>query len=83
MYYNLYYYNELIGENIKPSTAESYAEDWWADKNEELSNGKTAEDVVEIVAFDENENELSRYRYKVSFTGYHGDYAEHNTHWGL
>lgn len=70
--------------------AAEWADNWFAEKwaDEGLRNGETREDEGEIIGYRYDDEtgekvEVSREKYALEYEAYHGDYAEHNTHWGL
>lgn len=77
------------GEYGSQKAAQAAADEWWAERcqdNEGMRNGETFEDDIELVAFkhtDDDPVEIARTKSSVEYEHYHGDYAEHNTHWGL
>lgn len=90
----VYWTFEHDGENqdldlASQEAAEQAADDYWADKfsDESLPNGTVREDSCELIAYSVNaagdEFELARKKHNLCFEAYHGDFAEHNTHWGL
>ena len=84
MFYNLEYEGEVLSDGFTTiADAERSADKWWDDleSNKSLPNGVTKTDEVDIIAYDDNYNELSRFKYEVITEGYHGDIAEHGT-WG-
>lgn len=82
--YDIEYEGELQGYACQcTKEAEQTADEWFKERFEGGANGDTESDTVQIVGTDDNLDEISRYDYEVSFEYYHGDYAEHNTHWGL
>jgi len=70
--------------------AKQYANDRFAEEfdDEPASNGSVEEEEAFLISFTyDNEIgeriEKTREKITLSFEHYHGDYAEHNTHWGL
>lgn len=84
MFYNLEYEGDLLVDGCETiAEVEASADKWWDDleSNKDLANGVTRDAEVDIIAYDDNYNELSRYKHTVSTEGYHGDIVEHGT-WG-
>lgn len=82
MFYNLEYEGDLLVDDCATiAEVEAAADKWFDEKHPDLANGVTVTDVVDIIAYDDNYNELSRFKRTVSTEGYHGDIVEHGT-WG-
>ena len=97
IYWTFEYDGEIFDLEMESEAALfEYIDNWWAEKHsdEEMKNGETREDTGFVVQFTRPETpeeielhgdmiELSRAEYPLSYEYYHGDFAEHNTHWGL
>lgn len=92
----IFYTCEVDGErqDLECKTANEvreWADNWFAEKCQEsdypLRNGQTFSDEAVLIKYSVNddgeETELEREKMVLEYEHYHGDYAEHNTHWGL
>lgn len=81
--YSVRHNNKIVFNYLDTAAeAKKKADDWWSEENLELANGAVASDTVEILGVDEDNEILTVEEYEVETEGYHGDYTEHNTHWG-
>lgn len=66
-----------------------WADEWFAARfdDEEMRNGETREDEGYIIKYstddDGEETIIERKKHELYYEYYHGDFAEHNTHYGL
>lgn len=70
---------------------EEWADEWFSERCHEgdraLRNGESFSDEGFIIKYQVDDDgvvtDLERTKYALEYEYYHGDYAEHNTHWGL
>ena len=76
-------------ECVSSKDLEAWVDNWWAEhcQEEACRNGEIIKSEGEIITFrfsDDGETiDHKREKYPLEYEHYHGDYAEHNTHWGL
>lgn len=76
--------DEILDETATLEGAKKFADEWWAEACQDFGDNVTRTDTVEIFSYNiETDERLATESYEVSDDCYHGDYAEHNTHWGL
>ena len=75
---------EIFDECDSIEEAKRLSDDWWSDHCLDYSDNVTRTDTFQIVTYNtETDERLATESYEVRDDCYHGDYAEHNTHWGL
>lgn len=87
--YMVDYHGKEVAEGPDRAKVVKSANEWFAEQSEDvpMRSGDTREAECEIIKFrydDDGEMVvLSREPHTLNYEYYHGDYAEHNTHWGL
>lgn len=71
---------ELVAEAKSKDDAIQRANNWYAEQDDDLRNGETKTLDVDLVAYDDEGNEVSREQVMLEYEHYHGDLAEHGTH---
>lgn len=83
--YKVYYHGvEILDEAATLEGAKRFADNWWAELHAGCRDNRVRGDCVVITAYDVDEDRIvESIRHGIIDDGYHGDYAEHNTQWGL
>lgn len=83
--YAVYHDGEIVVDDADTAAeAKKKADEWWDDENEQHSDNVERSAKVQIVGYDsETYQNLTAESYTVECDCYHGDYAEHNTRWGV
>lgn len=68
-------------EECKKAAQKKYEE--ICEDDTSIGNGEDVEEDAEIFIVTDDLEEIFLEKHTVTYEGYHGDYAEHNTNWGL
>jgi hypothetical protein len=71
---------ELIAEAKSKNDALRIGNIWYAEQDDDLRNGETKTLDVDLVAYDDEGNEVSREQVVLEYEHYHGDLTEHGTY---
>ncbi len=87
--FNFYYQNKLtLADYATKESLVTAINNWWSEEyldhiNSAPVNGQEYIGEGEISSINDDGEETSRDSVFFSAEHYHGDYAEHNTHWGM